>query len=122
MFCATGYFEVKCLSIRSRNRFATFVDTAWLNGGLNHMMFLCLLCLLLFLYTRLYLKSTFSYPLFLNAVSYSIFDTRKISAFEEFLHYLSIYVMIWNDLKLSFCYFKHYIPSSTWCGQIITWI
>ena len=74
-------FWGKCLCKRSRNCFAIFVDTAWLSGGLNDMMFICLLRLLLFLCTRLYLKSKFLYPLFLNAVSYFIFDARKISAF-----------------------------------------
>ena len=39
---------------------------------------------------RLYLKSMFLCPLFLNAVSYSIFGACKISAFEEFLHSLSL--------------------------------
>ena len=56
------------------------------------MMFFCLLRLLLFVCTRLYLKSTFLYPLFLSAVSYSIFDAWKISAFEKFLHNLSLIV------------------------------
>ena len=54
-------FWGKCLSERSRNRFAIFLDTAWLNGGLNHMMFLYLLHFLLFLCIRLYLKSTLLY-------------------------------------------------------------
>ena len=64
----------KCLSKRSRKRSARFVDTAWLNGRLNQMMFLCLFFLLFFLCTRLYLKSTFLYPLVFNAGSCLIFD------------------------------------------------
>ena len=38
----------------------------------------------------MYLKPTFLYPLLLNAISYSIFDAWKISAFEEFLDNLSL--------------------------------
>ena len=48
-------FGGKCLSKRSRNSFATFVDTVWPNNSLNQIMFLCLLCVLLFLFNRLYL-------------------------------------------------------------------
>ena len=73
------------------NRFATFGDTVWLNGVLNHVMFLCLFHQL-FLFTRLYLKSTFSYPLVFSAVSYSTFNAWKISAIEEFLQKLSLVI------------------------------
>ena len=55
-------------------------------------MFLFLFRLLLFLFSRLYLKTTFLYPPFFNAVSYSTFGASNIFAFEEFLGNLSLTV------------------------------
>ena len=87
-------FGGKCLSKRFKNRFPTLVETVWLNGGLNHMMFLRRFRLLSFLFSAIYLKSIFLYPLFFNAVLYSSLDELKISEFEEFLLSLYIYIMM----------------------------
>ena len=108
----------KYLSKRSRNRFATFVDTFWLNDGLNLTMFLCLVRLLLLLLTKLYLKSIFLSPLFFNAASYSIFDAWKIFAFDEFLHNLSLIVfgflyypklLVWIFVNIQQCVVRLFI-------------
>ena len=106
-----------CLSKRFKNRFATLVETVWLNGGLSHMMFLSRFRLLSFLFSAIYLKSMFLYPLFFNAVLYYSLDELKISAFEEFLLNLSLtifdnsfiicrgwleFLLIWRSASLGF--------------------
>ena len=70
IFCATGYLVrnvyLKDLEIVLQN----FYDTVSQNIGLNNMMFLCLFCLLLFLLTRLYLKSTLNIASLLGYIYY----------------------------------------------------
>ena len=70
IFCAAGYLVrnvyLKDLEIVLQN----FYDTVSQNIGLNNMMFLCLFCLLLFLLTRLYLKSTLNIASLLGYIYY----------------------------------------------------
>ena len=77
--------------------FATFVDTALLNGGLNQIIFWDLF----FGFCRwflVYVKSTLN-PLFFRASSYSHFAVLKISSLDEFFYSLS-------SLEFGICFRK----------------
>ena len=88
--------------------FATFVDTALLNGGLNQIIFWDLFfgfcCWFL-----VYLKSTLN-PLFFRASSYSHFAVLKISSLDEFFYSLLVGIrnllsqIKWNVQKI--CFFE----------------
>ena len=73
----------KYLLISRRKIFATFVDTALLNGGLNQIIFRALFfgfCL----WFLVYLKSTLKPLFFFRASSYSHFAVLSISSLNEF--------------------------------------
>ena len=85
----------KCLSTNFKNILAIFFDTFWLYGGLNQIIFLCLLIVFLLVgaVESLEVCSVLK-PLLLNASSYWCFDSLKISLLDEFLDNLSLMVVL----------------------------
>ena len=88
----------KCLLINRRKIFATFVDTALLNSGLNQIIFWDLFfgfcCWFL-----VYLKTTLN-PLFFRASSYSYFAVLNISSLDKFFDSFS-----WMEFGIYFMTF-----------------
>ena len=82
-------FGGKCLSKRFKNRFPTLVETVWLNGGLNHMMFLRRFRLLSFLFLLFYI---YIYKIYIYI--YNIWDVNVDNFFETktYCKYLIAYL------------------------------
>ena len=74
----------KCLSIRWRKVFATFVFTFLLKGGLNQIIFRFRWRFDFWSWVGSNFKDVCLYPLFCNASSYSVLHVLNTSSFDEF--------------------------------------
>ena len=91
----------KCLLINQKKFFATFVDTALLNGGLNKIIFWDLFFVFCWWFL-VYLKSTLNPPFF-RASSYSYFAVLNISSLEKFFD-----SVFWMEFGICFMTFGGY--------------
>ena len=112
----------KYLSNKLRNVLATLVVTFLLKRGLNQIMLRLCFCCGVFCSFLSNFNSVLWYPLFFKAVSYSDFDSFKISSLDEFLFNLLLIdisrclmtwggwledVLTYNKKSLSFLYGRY---------------